>query len=81
MKLSQLFKLKRSFDPPTHQTHQGDQMSSTTPTDPRLSQLIDNVIANTQSVQETVTTATATVAKAASKKKAAVKKKVLFLTS
>jgi len=68
MKLSQLFKLQRSSDPSTVQTLQGDHMSSTTPTDPQLNQLIDNVIANTQTAAET---ATAAVAKVAKPKKAA----------
>ena len=79
MKLSQLFKLQRSSDPSTDQTLQGDHMSSTTPTDPQLNQLIDSVIANTQSAQDTATAAVEKVAKpkkAAAKKKAAVKKVV-----
>ena len=75
MKLSQLFKSTRPIDPHTQITLKGEVMSRTTPTsptDPQLTQIIDNVIANTQSAQAAAGIA---IAKA-TKKKSAVKKVV-----
>lgn len=69
MKLSQLFKSARSVDPQTYTALEGELMSSSK-SDRQLTQLIDSVIAHTQSAQEAAGTAAAKV----TKKKSAVKK-------
>jgi len=79
MKLSRLFKSARSIDPHIQTTLKGEVMSRTTPvtpTDPQLTQLIDNVIANTQSAQAATGTAVAKATKKRSTVKKVVKKKV-----
>ena len=69
MKLSRLFNRTPASDPSTSPTHQGAPMSSTTPTDPQLNQLIDSVIANTATAQETTAKVVKKAAKKAAKKK------------
>ena len=69
MKLSQLFKSGRSVDPQTYTTLEGELMSSSK-SDRQLTQLINNVIAHTQSAQEAAGAAVAKV----TKKKAVAKK-------
>ena len=73
MKLSQLFKSARSVDPQVQPTLEKEAVGRTTPTrstDRQLTQLIDNVIANTQNAQA----ATGTAVAKATKKKSVVKK-------